>query len=196
MPAASNAQGQPKTETMDHLVKEIAENLKLSGHHASDLSVGGHRPSAASFKLKSSFRRGHGAHRSSPYAVPPSSRACDTNLGSSPTSRGPSQLRKWNHQRRRYPSTCMNTNQGSVGVTGAVNVGERGKKNDDPGHVDPEDDPFEMLQELITGGDLIKEAVRRLQKGLYTSPTVKTFYDSEDDEGGRTPPNLCCEVGL
>jgi len=38
--------------------------------------------------------------------------------------------------------------------------------------------------------------VRRLQKGLYTSPTVKTFYDSEDDEGGRTPPNLCCEVGL
>lgn len=91
----------------------------------------------------------------------------------------------------------MNTNQGS-GVTGAVNVGERGKKNadGDPGHVDPEDDPFEMLQELITGGDLIKEAVRRLQKGLYTSPTVKTFYDSEDDEGGRTPPNLCCEVGL
>merc|ERR1712018_290582 len=183
---------------MDHLVKEIAENLKLSAsHHAKDLSaahavvgVVGGRPNA-SFKLKSSFRRGHGAHRSSPYAVPTSSRACDTNLGSSPTSRGPSQLRKWNHQRRRYPSTCMNpTNQ-----VGANGVTPGGQKKEVAESVDPED-PFEMLQELITDGSLIKEAVRRLQKGLYTSPTVKTFYDSEDDEGGRTPPNLCCEVGL
>jgi len=194
MPAASNAQGQQKTETMDHLVKEIAENLKLSHHAAADLSVGGHRPSAASFKLKSSFRRGH-PHRSSPYAVPPSSRACDTNLGSSPTSRGPSQLRKWNHQRRRYPSTCMNTNQGNDRGSGVPSVGGDRKKEVASDPVDPED-PFEMLQELINDGSLVKEAVRRLQKGLYTSPTVKTFYDSEDDEGGRTPPNLCCEVGL
>lgn len=171
---------------MDHLVKEITENLKLGPamHEAI------HRGPSNSFKLKSSFRRGHGIHRSSPYAVPPSSRACDTNLGSSPTSRGASALRKWNHQRRRYPSTCM-TNGG-------------GNKNEKSEEVEDPEDPFQMLQELITDGSLIKEAVRRLQKGLYAAASQqpppatpnKTFYDSEDDECGRTPPNLCCEVGL
>ena len=162
---------------MDHLVKEITENLKLG----QDLA--GHQRATA-LKVKN-FRRGF--HRSSPYAVPPSSRACDTNLGSSPTSRGPSQLRKWNHQRRRYPSTCM-TNQGASG----------GASKDQDDQV--VDDPFAMLQELITDGSLIKEAVRRLQKGLFVA-NAKTFYDSEDDdECGRTPPNqytdLCCEVGI
>lgn len=185
MPAASatQAQGQSqefKAENMDHLVKEITENLKLGSPATPQVTT--------SFKLKSSFRRA-GVHRSSPYAVPPSSRACDTNLGSSPTSRGPSQLRKWNHQRRRYPSTCMN-----------------GGPNSKSDVVDDPEDPFQMLQELITDGSLIKEAVRRLQKGLYPTATPsaalqaeqqqKTFYDSEDDECGRTPPNLCCEVGL
>jgi len=67
-------------------------------------------------------------------------------------------------------------------------------KNDDP------EDPFQMLQELITDGSLIKEAVKRLQKGLYGTPN-KTFYDSEnDDEESCTPPQLplcsACEVGL
>merc|ERR1711881_516299 len=156
-------------------------------------SVGSTGATAAALKMKN-FRRVQ--HRSSPYAVPPSSRACDTQtLGSSPTSRGPSQLRKWNHQRRRYPSTCMNTNQGNDRGSGVPSVGGDRKKEVASDPVDPED-PFEMLQELINDGSLVKEAVRRLQKGLYTSPTVKTFYDSEDDEGGRTPPNLCCEVGL
>jgi len=204
MPGASSTQGQQSTSTdsefkaenMDHLVKEITENLKLGGalpadfeHHRSPVSD----RSSAGFKLKSSFRRGHGVHRSSPYAVPPSSRACDTTLGSSPTSRGPSQLRKWNHQRRRYPSTCMNTNTGaSAGSAGGPGSGAGAG----PDLEDPED-PFQMLQELIADGSLINEAVRRLQKGLYPEPTPsKTFYDSEDDEGGRTPPNLCCEVGL
>jgi hypothetical protein len=172
---------------MDHLVKEITENLKLGSaaadlvYHDLDNHVGPAKNS--SFKLKTNFRRGVSHHRSSPYAVPPSSRACDTTLGSSP--KGPSQLRKWNHQRRRYPSTCMNNPPGA------------GKKVDE----DPED-PFQMLQELISDGSLIKEAVRRLQKGLYPTATPtgadnKTFYDSEDDECGLTPPNLCCdEVGL
>merc|ERR1712083_951905 len=99
------------SENMDHLVKEIAENLKLaeaaasavadahraSGGHTGPLvgAIGGHYGDhdldpygstnpVNSFKLKSSFgRRGH-HHRSSPYAVPPSSRACDTNLGPLP----------------------------------------------------------------------------------------------------------------
>ena len=43
-----------------------------------------------------------------------------------------------------------------------------------------------MLQELITDGSLIKEAVKRLQDGLFRNST-KTFYESEDDEGGCTP---------
>ena len=66
-----------------------------------------------------------------------------------------------------------------------------------------------MLQELISYGSLIKEAVRRLQLGLtpkYSTPGAgpgsgaeagRDFYDS--DEECRTPPaypDLCCEVGL
>jgi len=248
MPAASSTQGQStssefkvssentfpssefkvQSENMDHLVKEIAENLKLaeaaasvvaaSGGHGGHVNVGGPydhdnpyattgNPVVNSFKLKSSFgRRGH-HHRSSPYAVPPSSRACDTTLGSSPTSRGPSQLRKWNHQRRRYPSTCMSNNGGTGGPGSDRDNGIGKNSNSDQ---DSENDPFQMLQELISDGSLIKEAVRRLQKGLYPTPpggispptpthnnANKTFYDSEDDEFvSRTPPNLCCEVGL
>jgi len=183
MPATTNkTQGQVKNElspeNMDHLVQEIRENLKLGVAAAAAQQQ--HSP--PTFKLKSSYHHRRGVHRSSPYAVPPSSRACDTNLSSSPKGPGGvpavSQLRKWNHQRRRYPSTCMNTDS----------------KNSEQ---DPED-PFAMLQELITDGSLIKEAVKRLQKGLYGTPN-KTFYDSENDEESCTPPMpLCsaCEVGL
>ena len=84
-----------------------------------------------------------------------------------------SQLRKWNHQRRRYPSTCI-PGAGDKSVTDL-------------------DDPFAMLQELITDGSLIKEAVRRLQLGLtpklaiMSSPSSRgtgkgNFYDSEDED--------------
>ena len=212
MPAASNQttmvgpQTDFKAETMDHLVKEITKNLKLGCPQDIPRSpYSDHGASAAALKLKN-FRRGQ--HRSSPYAVPPSSRACDTTLGSSPTSRvgssQASQLRKWNHQRRRYPSTCMTT-AGAHGGANGVSVGPPGGA---PGgatsklEVGQEDDPFKMLQELISDGGLIKEAVKRLQKGLYEieSSQNKTFYDSEDDcEASRTPPiPLCsaCEVGL
>ena len=84
------------------------------------------------------------------------------------------QLRKWNHQRRRYPSTCI--------------PGGAADKTTDL------DDPFAMLQELITDGSLIKEAVRRLQLGLtpklaiMSSPSSRgtgkgnNFYDSEDED--------------
>ena len=95
-------------------------------------------------------------------------------------------LKKWNH-RRRYPSTCMNP---SSGITGSANVGACSNKNSQP------DDPFEMLQELISDGSLIKEAVRRLQLGLTPKfSTSKEFYDSDED--CRTPPafpDICCEV--
>ncbi len=172
---------------MDHLVQEIKENLKL-GHHL-------YKPAAptSSFSgpLKAS-RRSKAHARASPYAVPPSSRAsgCDNNNGDrggnaeGGPATGPSQLRRWNH-RRRYPSTCKADNE----------------------DVHPSD-PFAMLQELITDGSLIKEAVRRLQLGLTpkynaaaaaedaaASKQQRDFYDSDED--CRTPPaypDLVCGV--
>uniref|UniRef100_A0A8D8WWV0 Uncharacterized protein n=1 Tax=Cacopsylla melanoneura TaxID=428564 RepID=A0A8D8WWV0_9HEMI len=47
------------------------------------------------------------------------------------------------------------------------------------------DNPYEMLQELLKDGSLIKEAVRRLQKGL--SPKQRYFYESEDDSARSSP---------
>jgi hypothetical protein len=60
------------------------------------------------------------------------------------------------------------------------------------------DDPLEMLQELISEGNLLKEAVRRLQIGL-TPKIQRNFYDS--DEEYRTPPlapnySELCEIGI
>lgn len=49
------------------------------------------------------------------------------------------------------------------------------------------DDPYEMLQVLLKDGGLIKEAVRRLQKGL--SPKQRYYYDS-DEETSRSPLHL------
>jgi len=157
---------------------------------------------------------GSGSHRSSPYHVPPSSRSVlamgsagsadtgvDGNVEPSPEAVA-ALRRKWATGRRRYPSTCMNNNP-TAGALGPA------CKNIDP------DDPFAILQELISGGSLIKEAVRRLQKpggplgGLshVGSPTGagagrmtpmrggacesgrRTAYDSEesDNEDCRTP---------
>lgn len=49
------------------------------------------------------------------------------------------------------------------------------------------DDPYEMLQELLRDGGLIKEAVRRLGMGL--SPKQRYFYDSDEDT--RSPIRMC-----
>lgn len=49
------------------------------------------------------------------------------------------------------------------------------------------DDPYEMLQELLRDGGLIKEAVRRLEIGL--TPKQRYLYDS--DEECRTPLRVC-----
>lgn len=48
------------------------------------------------------------------------------------------------------------------------------------------DNPYELLQDLIRDGSLIKEAVRRLQKGL--SPKQRYFYDSDEE---TSPIRLC-----
>jgi hypothetical protein len=149
-------------KSIDALVYDIKENLKLS-------------PSSAGGKMKSSHhssnhRRVQPRSRATPYSVPPSSRVpCD----SVADPKCQSQLRRWNHQRRRYPSTCM---PGSKSGVSDLTV----------------DDPFAMLQELISDGSLIKEAVRRLELGLSPKLAMpmnsKNFYDSDDDELCRTPP--------
>jgi hypothetical protein len=81
----------------------------------------------------------------------------------------------------------MNTGSGLTGGAGVP-----GKKL---AKCDPSD-PFEMLQELISDGSLIKEAVRRLQLGLTPKlSSNREFYDSDED--CRTPPaypDICCEV--
>ena len=104
-------------------------------------------------------------------------------------------------------SQANNGGSGENGINVKTSNSGLGVSSGGPPGVEDLEDPFQMLQELISDGSLIKEAVRRLQKGLYpTNPGIspptpnannKTFYDSEDDEFvSRTPPNLCCEVGL
>jgi len=129
-------------------------------------------------KSRSSALSHRASHRASPYPrVPNPSRQCDAG--------GPmAGLRKWTH-RRRYPSTCMN-NAGGITAAGKSAMAKKAET----------DDPFEMLQELISDGSLIKEAVRRLQMGLAPKYSNKRdYYDSDED--CRTPQvyqDLCCEV--
>lgn len=44
-------------------------------------------------------------------------------------------------------------------------------------------DPYQLLQELLNEGSLVKEAVRRLQLGLHSSARTKcvNYYDCEFD---------------
>jgi len=79
---------------------------------------------------------------------------------------GPHRGKKWSvAARKRYPSMSAN-----------------GSKK-----LDRMEDPLEMLHELISEGNLLKEAVRRLQLGL--SPKIqRNFYDSDED--CRTPPAI------
>lgn len=55
------------------------------------------------------------------------------------------------------------------------------------------DDPYEALQELLKDGDLIKEAVRRLNINCFTSKekSRNVFYDSDEE---RTPYPFKVEV--
>jgi len=210
---------------MDLLVNEIKENLKLTGSGPLSPPLPVQDDPLPSFggggkygKVRSSAHLSHRVSRASPYHVPPSSRQCDissiqaasanSGMADGSTLDANEQMRqqqirrkqRWGHQRRRYPSTCMNNNGfGSSKVVHAASALEDGP-----------DDPFAMLQELISDGGLIKEAVRRLHLGRLTpkcfNPTGTTTqqttggtgsglasgggraYDSDDDESCRTPP--------
>jgi len=195
----------PGRREMDHLVKEIKDNLKLADHLSPppSLVAGPMGAGAGGGKIKSTGKARSYSHRvgSRPYHVPPSSRQCDSASGggvpgaaSANEGMTLSMRRKQRWGRRRYPSTCMNNNKF---------VPELGTGSPD--------DPFAMLQELISDGSLIKEAVRRLQLGPEASPEAcfsaggrtpgsgnnragsgrHTAYDSEsDNEDCRTPPEI------
>jgi len=105
--------------------------------------------------------------RASPYFIPgkvQSSTGNCSGCGSGEDGQLQPSNRKWSSvaARKRYPSMSAN-----------------GSKKLDL------EDPLEMLHELISEGNLLKEAVRRLQLGL--SPKIqRNFYDSDED--CRTPP--------
>ena len=180
---------------VEYLVAGMKETLKLGspgggaaspgyfgGGHKMGLKMGGGRSGNHPYGGRRT------SNRATPYHVPPSSRVggCELIGGGGEAGKGPSQLKRWNH-RRRYPSTCMSGGTtSSGGATGGSSA--KGKEK--------ADNPFEMLQELISDGSLIKEAVRRLQVGL--GPKLvglererereerRDFYDSDDE--CRTPP--------
>eukprot|EP00092_Neocalanus_flemingeri_P033033 GFUD01035927.1.p1 GENE.GFUD01035927.1~~GFUD01035927.1.p1 ORF type:complete len:204 (+),score=26.65 GFUD01035927.1:186-797(+) len=190
----SNNQTKLIRKDVDNLVQNIKENLKLtqyetsvqcptmlaSGSLADFPSTLPDYPSASdplqSFKARSYI--GSRGSRASPYGVVPSKNSkfececIESGGGNSGVKRT-----SW-AARKRYPSMSAN-----------------GKKQVEL------DDPLEMLHELISEGNLLKEAVRRLQLGL--SPKIqRNFYDSDDD--CRTPPPPLpinnypdlCEIGI
>ena len=81
---------------------------------------------------------------------------------------------------------CLRSPSNSCGGHSCITVNKKlSSKSSDP--TTASDDPYEMLQELLRDGSLIKEAVRRLQRGL--SPKQRYFYDS--DEETRSPLRMC-----
>jgi len=146
--------------------------------------------SSSSFKARSYV--GSRTSRASPYGVVPSKTSkCDCieqdKLGMAGKLAGRT---SW-AARKRYPSMSANSSKQkqSGGPPTALNS--------------ELEDPLEMLHELISEGNLLKEAVRRLQLGL--SPKIqRNFYDSDEDcrtpnPGVQHPMNNysdLCELGI
>ncbi|KAJ8881415.1 hypothetical protein PR048_017896 [Dryococelus australis] len=110
------------------------------------------------FKSRPSFAVRHKS-RASPYMIPSRSWGAD---GS---------------------ASCVKSPSCNCGGHSCVTVNKKLGKSSET----TSDDPYEMLQELLRDGSLIKEAVRRLQKGL--SPKQRYFYES--DEEGVSPLRMC-----
>jgi len=190
MPAKENTiliQNEAKLirKDVDNLVQNIKENLNLTQYDTSGTltelpdydypaSVSDH-PShnQNSFKARSCINRGS---RASPYGVV-SSKKCEC-LGDTNSGGGVIGVKRTSWAaRKRYPSMSANPGKPKQAEL---------------------DDTLELLHELISEGNLLKEAVRRLQLGL--SPKIqRNFYDSDDD--CRTPPPApahpdLCEIGI
>lgn len=183
---------------VDNLVQNIKENLKLTQYEngvqcpglagssfPTSLPDFSDYPTAVSdssqtFKARSYMGSRTSRALASPYGLvlPSKNAKCECIETQAGSAGGPAGVKRasW-AARKRYPSMSAN-----------------GK----PKQVELED-PLEMLHELISEGNLLKEAVRRLQLGL--SPKIqRNYYDSDED--CRTPalppasfPDLC-EIGF
>jgi len=219
----SNTQTKLIRKDVEHLVQNIKENLKLSQYEASHTTgsvlcgpgpVAGpatglpdcteHFPSVSILpslpdypsaaepqgSLKARSYVGSRASRPSPYGVVPTKNSkCECieqdKLGMAAAGRT-----SW-AARKRYPSMSANSGkQKQGGGAPAANL--------------QLDDPLELLHELISEGNLLKEAVRRLQMGL-TPKIQRNFYDSDEDcrtptSGVSIPNNKgysdLCELGI
>jgi len=190
MPAKENSiliQNEAKLirKDVDNLVQNIKENLNLTQYESSSgpltelpdydyPSVSSDPHNQNSFKARSCINRGS---RASPYGVV-SNKKCE-HLGD--LNGGVTGVKRTNWAaRKRYPSMSANPAAGKTTKQAEL------------------DDTLELLHELIREGNLLKEAVRRLQLGL--SPKIqRNFYDSDDD--CRTPPPApahtdLCEIGI
>jgi len=165
---------------VDHLVQNIKDNLKLN-YEAVSFEKGGvggggktclpsldynttvpPLSSSTSSRKCKSFLSSARSSRASPYTVPMKmgGAKCDCEDGARRSGGGATS--SW-AARKRYPSMSANSSQ-----------------------MHDLEDPLEMLHELISEGNLLKEAVRRLQLGLTPKIQKRNFYDSDED--CRTPP--------
>jgi hypothetical protein len=177
---------------VDNLVQNIKDNLILTQYENSVQCPGGGPSfssslpdfpdyptplSDTSHPFKARTYIGSRTSRASPYGLVPSKNAkcecIETGGGGLPGVKRSS----W-AARKRYPSMSANGKSKQMEL----------------------EDPLEMLHELISEGNLLKEAVRRLQLGL--APKIqRNFYDSDDE--CRTPPPALpstfpdlCEIGI
>jgi len=179
MPAKENSiliQNEAKLirKDVDHLVQNIKENLNLTQYDTSMLVPPGTSPlkpqlpdydypsvsDQPTHNNQNSFKARsclNRGSRASPYGLV-SSKKCEC-LGDNAAG---VKRNSW-AARKRYPSMSASSKTKQVEL----------------------DDTLELLHELISEGNLLKEAVRRLQMGL--SPKIqRNFYDSDDEV--RTPP--------
>jgi len=167
MPAKENVLLLSENETklirkdVDNLVQNIKDNLKLN-YEAVSFEKGGGGKSLPQLDYPSMSDFQNNSRKSKSFLSARSSRASPYSV----PGKGPKcdcddggRVGAW-AARKRYPSMSAN-----------------GKQKHDL------EDPLEMLHELISEGNLLKEAVRRLQMGLDPK---RNFYDSDDD--CRTPP--------
>ncbi|KAF2348551.1 Glycogen synthase kinase-3 binding protein [Trinorchestia longiramus] len=113
--------------------------------------------------------------RASPYSIPSRGSKC-----------GCCDSRRCLH---RYPANASSSTGEEVANSGRLASIMHNSSNSRP----LTDDPYEALQELLRDGDLIKEAVRRLNNH-YFRPKEKSssvFYDSDEE---RTPFPFNVEV--
>jgi len=181
---------------VDNLVQNIKDNLILTQYENSvQCQAAGGSPSFPSslpdfsdyptamsdpsHTLKARSYIGSRASRASPYGLVPSKNAKCECIETATNGVAGVKRSSW-AARKRYPSMSAN-----------------GKSKQQQVELE---DPLEMLHELISEGNLLKEAVRRLQLGL--SPKIqRNFYDS-DDECRTPPPTLpntfpdLCEIGI